>query len=218
MFAFYRVDEGIVRYEQTTAGDAPNDFGCANSHRRFRKRNLNPAGRNAWLMLIGARRKALEQIGQNPHVLWPTGLTRTKSILQEACICGGMEHPGRGPKESGSERVGDSQRSLGVVDQQKSPPLSGTTAGNETSGGREQCSGAEEEGGEDDVEEEPEEVEDEEDDQLSRAVDDFDTAFSPAPPPPLPNVNAMPMATGVNAAMGFDWNEWDSAFGSSLGQ
>ena len=65
IFELYQVDEGIV-----TKRDPPS-------------RRLSPSGRDAWMMLVSTRRKALEQIGADHHVLMPSAVVSSNS-----CICG----------------------------------------------------------------------------------------------------------------------------------
>jgi hypothetical protein len=75
-FALYRMDEGIVGYDD------------GQGH-QFRKRNLSRFGKEAWSMLTNARRRALQQIGQDPHVLWPIH----SGFPHGRCICGGNIMP-----------------------------------------------------------------------------------------------------------------------------
>ncbi|KIW09949.1 hypothetical protein PV08_11725 [Exophiala spinifera] len=65
VFELYRVDEGIVSREEPP------------------QRQLSPAGKDAWTMLLRARRKALAQIGADHHVLHPS-----PTISSNSCICG----------------------------------------------------------------------------------------------------------------------------------
>ncbi|EXJ71409.1 uncharacterized protein A1O5_05216 [Cladophialophora psammophila CBS 110553] len=65
IFELYQVDEGIV-----SQSDPP-------------RRQLSPSGRDAWTMLVRTRRKALEQVGMDYHVLFPSN-----AVLSSRCICG----------------------------------------------------------------------------------------------------------------------------------
>ena len=65
IFELYRVDEGIV-----SQNDPP-------------RRQLSPSGREAWAMLVRTRRKALELVGMDHHVLIPSTV-----ISSRFCICG----------------------------------------------------------------------------------------------------------------------------------
>ena len=64
-FQLYEVDEGIVSHK--SHGD---------------RRELSPFGREAWSMLIRTRRRALEQMGKDPHVLLPNVATSG-----DICVC-----------------------------------------------------------------------------------------------------------------------------------
>ncbi|KIX95318.1 uncharacterized protein Z520_08835 [Fonsecaea multimorphosa CBS 102226] len=65
IFELYQVDEGIV-----SQSDPP-------------RRQLSPSGRDAWTMLVRTRRKALELVGMDFHVLFPSN-----AVLSNRCICG----------------------------------------------------------------------------------------------------------------------------------
>ncbi|OAP61017.1 hypothetical protein AYL99_06021 [Fonsecaea erecta] len=65
IFELYQVDEGIV-----SQSDPP-------------RRQLSPSGRDAWTMLVRTRRKALELVGMDYHVLFPSN-----AVLSSRCICG----------------------------------------------------------------------------------------------------------------------------------
>ncbi|KAJ9494340.1 hypothetical protein H2202_010123 [Exophiala xenobiotica] len=94
IFEFYQVDEGIV-----SQGEPP-------------RRQLSPSGKDAWTMLVRTRRKALEQIGVDHHVLYPSPF-----ISSGSCICGvrvAAEKPGEpstqqhwssGPSAAGQQEV-----------------------------------------------------------------------------------------------------------------
>lgn len=64
-FELYEVDEGIVNHYDNNG------------------RKLSPYGREAWSLLLRTRRKALEQVGKDPHVLLPGTLS-----MADECICG----------------------------------------------------------------------------------------------------------------------------------
>lgn len=64
VFELYQIDEGIVSRD-----DPPI-------------RQLSPSGKDAWLMLVRTRRKALEQIGVDHHVLYPS------VVSSDTCVCG----------------------------------------------------------------------------------------------------------------------------------
>lgn len=64
-FELYEVDEGIV------------DQYSGNSRR------LTPYGREAWSLLLRTRRKALEKVGKDPHVLLPN-----TTLATDTCVCG----------------------------------------------------------------------------------------------------------------------------------
>jgi hypothetical protein len=66
IFELYQVDEGIV-----SQNDPP-------------RRQLSPSGRDAWTMLMRTRQKALQQVGMDHHVLFPSNLVTGSS----RCICG----------------------------------------------------------------------------------------------------------------------------------
>ncbi|KAK6369419.1 hypothetical protein LTS17_009762 [Exophiala oligosperma] len=65
IFELYQVDEGIVSRDEPP------------------QRQLSPAGKDAWTMLLRTRRKALEHIGADHHVLYPS-----PTISSSSCICG----------------------------------------------------------------------------------------------------------------------------------
>jgi hypothetical protein len=65
VFDQYQVDEGLV------------------SHSNSPERRLSPLGRDAWTMLAQTRKKVLEQLGEDHHVLIPT-----RSPYSDVCICG----------------------------------------------------------------------------------------------------------------------------------
>ena len=65
IFDMYHVDEGML-----SRSDPP-------------KRNLSSSGKEAWSMLARTRKKALEHIGQDSHVLLPHPLAKS-----EFCLCG----------------------------------------------------------------------------------------------------------------------------------
>lgn len=84
IFELYEVDRGMI-----SQNDAP-------------QRQLSPWGREAWSMLGRTRKVALEQMGQDSHVLMP--LTRSPSGV---CICGeiilrGSQQP---PEASTTEEI-----------------------------------------------------------------------------------------------------------------
>ncbi|EXJ80889.1 hypothetical protein A1O3_07177 [Capronia epimyces CBS 606.96] len=81
IFELYQVDEGIV---------SQND-----PHQR----QLSPAGKDAWNMLVRTRRKALEQIGVDHHVLYPSSV-----VSLPFCICG-ERIAQDDPEEPGSRRL-----------------------------------------------------------------------------------------------------------------
>lgn len=64
-FYLYRIDEGIV-----SQIDPP-------------RRQLSVSGRSAWSMLARTRKKALEIIGEDHHVLLPSHM-----ISADNCVCG----------------------------------------------------------------------------------------------------------------------------------
>lgn len=65
VFDLYRVDHGVV-----SEGVSP-------------LRSLSTFGKDAWWMLIRARTKALEVVGQDPHVLYPF-----RVAADQKCVCG----------------------------------------------------------------------------------------------------------------------------------
>ncbi len=65
IFELYQVDEGVV-----SENDPP-------------RRQLSPSGRDAWTMLVRTRQRALQQVGMDHHVLFPSNVISSKS-----CICG----------------------------------------------------------------------------------------------------------------------------------
>jgi hypothetical protein len=65
IFYLYRVDEGVV-----SQIDPP-------------KRHLSSTGRSAWSMLVRIRKKALDIIGEDHHVLLPSEM-----ISADNCVCG----------------------------------------------------------------------------------------------------------------------------------
>ena len=65
VFELYQVDEGIV-----SENDPP-------------KRQLSPSGRDAWTMLVRTRQRALQLVGMDHHVLFPSNL-----VASSRCICG----------------------------------------------------------------------------------------------------------------------------------
>lgn len=67
VFEMYDVDHGIVNQDDPV------------------QRDLSVQGKIAWTMLARARRKALELVGDDPHILMPSMETE---LLSDACICG----------------------------------------------------------------------------------------------------------------------------------
>jgi hypothetical protein len=65
IFDLYQVEEGIV-----SRNDPP-------------RRRLSTSGKDAWSMLVRTRKKALEQIGQDHHALFPQRLASS-----DLCLCG----------------------------------------------------------------------------------------------------------------------------------
>ncbi|ETI21830.1 hypothetical protein G647_05899 [Cladophialophora carrionii CBS 160.54] len=65
IFELYQVDEGVVSQH-----DPP-------------RRQLSPSGRDAWTMLVRTRQRALQQVGMDHHVLFPSSVVASKR-----CICG----------------------------------------------------------------------------------------------------------------------------------
>ena len=65
IFYLYRVDEGVV-----SQVDPP-------------RRQLSSSGRSAWSMLARTRKKALEILGEDHHVLLPSQM-----ISSDNCVCG----------------------------------------------------------------------------------------------------------------------------------
>ncbi|KIV88836.1 hypothetical protein PV10_08474 [Exophiala mesophila] len=65
IFELYQIDQGVMG-----TVDAP-------------RRKLSPSGQQAWSMLGRVRRKALEQMDQDPHVAFPSSLASSNT-----CICG----------------------------------------------------------------------------------------------------------------------------------
>ena len=65
IFELYQVNEGMVSQNEPP------------------RRQLSPLGKDAWTMLLRTRRKALEQIGEDHHVLYPSS-----TISSSSCICG----------------------------------------------------------------------------------------------------------------------------------
>lgn len=90
VFDLYHVDEGIVSED-----DPP-------------KRHLSPSGKDAWMMLARTRRKALEQIGVDHHVLHPSSL-----VSSDFCVCGEKIALAES-NEHGSQQHWSRDQSLGV--------------------------------------------------------------------------------------------------------
>ena len=65
IFDLYQVDQGMI-----TGTDPP-------------RRKLSPSGREAWSMLGRLRKKALEQMDQDPHVVLPSLIASS-----HVCVCG----------------------------------------------------------------------------------------------------------------------------------
>lgn len=65
IFDLYQVDQGMI-----TGTDPP-------------RRKLSPSGREAWSMLGRLRKKALEQMDQDPHVVLPSFIASS-----HVCVCG----------------------------------------------------------------------------------------------------------------------------------
>lgn len=65
IFELYQVDEGIVSQNEPP------------------RRRLSPSGKDAWTLLARTRRKALERIGVDHHVLYPSPV-----VCSSSCICG----------------------------------------------------------------------------------------------------------------------------------
>lgn len=81
VFEMYDVDHGIVNHDDPV------------------RRDLSAQGKNAWIMLVRARRKALESIGEDYHLLLPSMENET---LSDACICGegiGLSTNDQAPRE-----------------------------------------------------------------------------------------------------------------------
>jgi hypothetical protein len=70
-FELYQVDQGLISLE------------TSDRHQHFHKRHLTNLGREAWLMLLRTRKKALEQTGFDPHVLLPS-----RTSMTGQCVCG----------------------------------------------------------------------------------------------------------------------------------
>ena len=79
-FELYQVDGGII-----SQYDPP-------------QRRLSPSGRDAWALLVRTRRKALEQVGMDHHVVTPSNV-----VSSNACVCGAAissENQQRSPQEN----------------------------------------------------------------------------------------------------------------------
>lgn len=89
IFDLYHVDEGIVSQHEPP------------------KRLLSPSGRDAWTMLVRTRQRALQQVGMDHHVLFPS-----KVITSNRCICGekisvgGHDHGAAAVEATGRGSVG----------------------------------------------------------------------------------------------------------------
>lgn len=103
IFDLYQVGEGMV-----SQNDPP-------------QRQLSAAGREAWSMLVRARKIALERVGQDSHVLLPTSVSAS-----DFCVCGERivaSRPGQGTHHASAEQSSVSQMaalqpegSLGLTD------------------------------------------------------------------------------------------------------
>lgn len=100
IFDLYHVDEGIVSQH-----DPP-------------RRLLSPSGRDAWTMLARTRQRALQQVGMDHHVLFPSNV-----IASNRCICGeriSVDGDDRGAtimEAAGSGSVGGSALSSQLPDE-----------------------------------------------------------------------------------------------------
>jgi len=103
VFDLYNVDEGMV------------------SQNHPRHRQLSPSGKDAWSILSRTRKKALAQIGQDHHTLFPS-----RKVFSEYCICGErISHPqsrncdDRGSQGASRLRLVSSPRHSDVPDDQE---------------------------------------------------------------------------------------------------
>lgn len=99
IFEMYQVDEGIV-----SSTDPP-------------RRRLSASGKDAWSMLARTRKKALEQVGQDPHVLFPQRLASS-----DLCLCG-ERIAGRNPHADGGNGQRHSRSSHGQFAGAAATPL-----------------------------------------------------------------------------------------------
>lgn len=103
IFELYQVDEGIV-----SQNDPP-------------RRQLSPSGREAWTMLVRTRRKALEQVGMDHHVLFPSAV-----VSSSTCICGERiddnGNDARGAQTVQSRREQQQQQQITGGELQLDPP------------------------------------------------------------------------------------------------
>lgn len=67
MFEMYSVDHGIINKAEPA------------------RRDLSAVGRSAWRMLVRARRKALELMGEDSHLLIPS---TPEGTTADKCVCG----------------------------------------------------------------------------------------------------------------------------------
>jgi hypothetical protein len=99
IFDLYQVDEGIV-----SRNDPP-------------RRKLSTSGKDAWSMLARTRKKALEQIGQDPHVLFPQRLASS-----DFCLCG-ERIAGRNPRRVSRTEQHQLQSSHGQWTEKPATPM-----------------------------------------------------------------------------------------------
>ncbi|KAL1303170.1 hypothetical protein AAFC00_006597 [Neodothiora populina] len=97
MFALYQVGEGVTSSGSQPTPNPSSSATTASSRLRSgtqtRRRFLSRAGQEVWSFLVSARRKALLQLGQDPHVLLPVSVDWSSYAAQPTCVCGGSTAP-----------------------------------------------------------------------------------------------------------------------------
>lgn len=99
IFDLYQVDEGMV-----SRNDPP-------------RRKLSTSGKDAWSMLVRTRKKALEHIGQDPHVLFPQRLATS-----DFCLCG-ERIAGRDPRRPDRDEQPQLQSAHGQWTERPTTPM-----------------------------------------------------------------------------------------------
>lgn len=99
IFDLYQVEEGIV-----SRNDPP-------------RRKLSTSGKDAWSMLVRTRKKAQEQIGQDPHALFPQRLASS-----DLCLCG-ERIAGQNPRRRSRNEQRQRQLPLGQETEKPATPM-----------------------------------------------------------------------------------------------